>query len=1089
MSQNLENIGKISLTPEEIANLTGIPDLILTPKSDSTPLSYMVDNSDLIFMRPVFVQWGASCSPSSGIGYTYTYEINRLRNLNDGIGYPENCYSPLYTFNYVNSGNYNNGSWWQIDWDIIKKSGIPNGADYDENFGKIDFRWMTGYDKYYRAMHNRLESYWGLAFNSTEDLNILKHWLNDHGNGEETGGLAVFLCFTEQWNKEPLPEGTPEAGKQILTEWGLYGGGFHAMTYVGYNDSIRFDADNNGIYTTTLDINGDSTVDMRDWEYGALKVVNSYGNLWPSQFDSGFIYVPYRLLPDNPVSLIMGLNAKDGYSPDLALKLKMSHEARGMIDIQYGLSHDCFANSPAYFDSSIVFNIYNGGKYGGGNLPMLGYGIYGPIEMGFDITTLLDQYANGRFFVNVLETNDTVNYDGLVDSLSIIDYRWDEELEIPCTQTNIPVNHNDTTKFTIDYFLLPFFINNTSYTVPCNSYCRKQVSVTAGSTLIIPDNTEIYFYKGTLDIGAGSNLIVGDNVKFYGLSKENRIEVYGNIEIGNNVEFIADEDYSIDLKIDNPSLDLILHAPKFERSIFECKPNSLIIIDAEFYLSGLQFSYGDLTMKKNVFEESFARINMAHTKSDFANIDSCTFNYYHGNSALQIDSYHIYTVENSVFIKNAADAIKICYAGGSLSNNFIRNNEIRGNGKPDTEGAGIVIYNSYANIYNNKIHENYFGILSLNNSEVKVYGNKLADSTSQTQQINNNSINQLFATPNSFPYHFRWNAVYSENITNPLLYISNNEISPNSIDVRYNYWGINYDTISDFYPTNAYLLNPVWNLLSVASSSESEENMFQTAQTNTLEGNYNEAEIVYKQLIQNYPATRFAKASLKELFILEGLSNNKYSDLKTYYLTDALIQNYSDLKKLAEFLGNLCDIKLENFPDAINWFENIIENPASMEDSIFAIIDLSHTYFLMENSGFKASCTGKFSQYKYSSIDEFDISRDYHIDLILKQKKDGAKDIFAEDPIDSRNNSISSIFPNPCTSDCSIQFSLDRSAQIIIRLFDNSGKEVKLLLNQPINAGFVSIPIDSSNLKNGVYFYTIEINGQRIESQKILLIK
>ncbi len=1089
MSQNQHKGGKISLTPEEMANLPGIPGLVLTPVSDSTPLPNSIDNSDLMFLPPVFDQWGSSCSPSSGIGYTYTYEINRLRNLNTGNNFPENWYSPLYTFNFVNVGNYYSGSWWKIGWDIIKESGIPDGADYDEDFGKISYRWMTGYEKYYRAMQNRIEDYWGFALNSAEGLTILKHWLNDHANGEETGGLAVFSCFTEQWKKATLPMDSPEAEKQILTEWGLYGGGFHAMTFVGFNDSIRYDADTNGIYTNHIDINGDSIIDMQDWEYGALKVVNSYGDDWPSVNDSGFIYVPYRLLPDNPASLIMGLNAKHDYSPNLTLKLNMSHEARGMIDVQYGLSQDCFANLSTFFDSSIVFNIYNGPRYGGGNLPMLGDGLNGSIEMGFDISTLLDQYPNGRFFINVLETNDTILANGIVDSLSIIDYRWDEEFEIPCTQTNIPINHNDTTKFVIDYFVLPFFINNASYTVPCNTYVRKQVEVSAGGTLTIPNNTEVYFYKGKISVGAGSSLIIGDNVKIHGLSDENKIEVFGNISIGDNVEFFVDEGNSIEIKIDNPSLDLTLNTPRLERSVFDCKANSLQINEAEFYLSGLRFTYGDIVLEKSVFEESYAKMGKANIKSNFVGIDSCTFNYYQGNTALQIEGYQIYSVENSTFMKNAGDAIKISYAGAALSNKIIRNNNIKGNGTSETEGAGLVIYSSYANIYNNHIHENYYGVLSLNNSEVKLYGNKLADSTSQTQQINDNKIIQLYATFNSFPYHFRWNAVYFENNTDPLLYTPNSVISPNSIDVRNNYWGISYDTISDFYPENAYLFNPAWNLLCGSSSSSNEETLFETAQTNAASGNYTESETLYKQLICTYPSSKFAQASLKEMFAITELSGNNFLELKTYYLTEPVLQNNTDLKKLAEFLGNFCDIKLENYPEAINWFENVIENPASIEDSIFAIIDLGYTYFLMENSGIKSSYIGKLNQYKYSSVQQFDMSRDYHIDLLLKHEQDGTKNIFSESSNNSVNGSISSVFPNPCIPHCSIYLKLDEPAQVVIRLYDISGKEVELLNNKTINTGFVSIPINSDNLHNGIYFYTIEINGQLIESQKISIIK
>ncbi len=38
---------------------------------------------------------------------------------------------------------------------------------------------------------------------------------------------------------------------------------------------------------------------------------------------------------------------------------------------------------------------------------------------------------------------------------------------------------------------------------------------------------------------------------------------------------------------------------------------------------------------------------------------------------------------------------------------------------------------------------------------------------------------------------------------------------------------------------------------------------------------------------------------------------------------------------------------MENYPDAITWFENDILNPPPLDDSVFSLIDLSDTYLLM----------------------------------------------------------------------------------------------------------------------------------------------
>jgi hypothetical protein len=69
-----------AMTPESQARFDSIPKLILTPESKSKTLPLLVDNSQYIFMMPVFNQDSGSCAQASGVGYIFTYEVNRLRN-------------------------------------------------------------------------------------------------------------------------------------------------------------------------------------------------------------------------------------------------------------------------------------------------------------------------------------------------------------------------------------------------------------------------------------------------------------------------------------------------------------------------------------------------------------------------------------------------------------------------------------------------------------------------------------------------------------------------------------------------------------------------------------------------------------------------------------------------------------------------------------------------------------------------------------------------------------------------------------------------------------------------------------------------
>jgi C1A family cysteine protease len=81
----------------------------------------------------------------------------------------------------------------------------------------------------------------------------------------------------------------------VIIQWGNSPN--HAMTIVGYNDSIRWDYNNDGQYTNHIDINLDGVVDLKDWEIGGFKMANTYGSIsgWG---DEGFSYMTYKSVAD-----------------------------------------------------------------------------------------------------------------------------------------------------------------------------------------------------------------------------------------------------------------------------------------------------------------------------------------------------------------------------------------------------------------------------------------------------------------------------------------------------------------------------------------------------------------------------------------------------------------------------------------------------------------------------------------------------------------------------------------------------------------------------------------------------------------------
>lgn len=57
------------------------PLLTLSEASANTPLADVVDITESVHFPDIFNQEGGCCAQASGIAYTFTYEINRVRNI------------------------------------------------------------------------------------------------------------------------------------------------------------------------------------------------------------------------------------------------------------------------------------------------------------------------------------------------------------------------------------------------------------------------------------------------------------------------------------------------------------------------------------------------------------------------------------------------------------------------------------------------------------------------------------------------------------------------------------------------------------------------------------------------------------------------------------------------------------------------------------------------------------------------------------------------------------------------------------------------------------------------------------------------
>jgi hypothetical protein len=426
-TNTLENETIVNVNPDKtgdpwLAGGSTVPEIIsssqfLTLEMMSTkdaPLPEKLDNSQKQYFRPIYAQKHGSCAQASGVGYGFTYEWNAVRGTDASL--EKNQFPTHYTYNFLNAGE-DGGSLAEEGYQIIEENGIPNVVAYGGMAEGGLRRWISGYDMYYNAMRNKIKSRYIIQVRDEEGLETLKRWLYDHGNGFENGGIAVFAADVNAVDYRRLAAGTPHEGKSIVVKWG--DSAPHGMTYVGYDDTIRFDINGDGKFTNHIDITGDGVVDLADWEIGALKVANSWGTSWR---DDGFSYMMYRLLSpkvkDGAFSSVDVVEVHKDYTPRMTLKVKLYHNKRSRMKITTGVSQDVASTVMDFTKEFYQF------KNMGGEYPVQGIN-NDPLEFGLDITELyekIDASKPAKFFLNVDADYSMSGDNGVLYSYSLIDY-------------------------------------------------------------------------------------------------------------------------------------------------------------------------------------------------------------------------------------------------------------------------------------------------------------------------------------------------------------------------------------------------------------------------------------------------------------------------------------------------------------------------------------------------------------------------------------------------------------------------------------------------------------------------------------------
>jgi Secretion system C-terminal sorting domain len=78
------------------------------------------------------------------------------------------------------------------------------------------------------------------------------------------------------------------------------------------------------------------------------------------------------------------------------------------------------------------------------------------------------------------------------------------------------------------------------------------------------------------------------------------------------------------------------------------------------------------------------------------------------------------------------------------------------------------------------------------------------------------------------------------------------------------------------------------------------------------------------------------------------------------------------------------------------------------------------------------------------------------------------------------------LYPNPAVDQTNIQFSAAQTSQVIIKVYDVNGKELKTLLNDNLQQGDHALQFSTGDLSSGVYFVRM-FTSSGVENVKLII--
>ncbi len=122
------------------------------------------------------------------------------------------------------------------------------------------------------------------------------------------------------------------------------------------------------------------------------------------------------------------------------------------------------------------------------------------------------------------------------------------------------------------------------------------------------------------------------------------------------------------------------------------------------------------------------------------------------------------------------------------------------------------------------------------------------------------------------------------------------------------------------------------------------------------------------------------------------------------------------------------------------------------------------------------------------SVDDSSASGNVQITSISLSILPGTTDAIEEKNTSPQNFTLSQNYPNPFNPNTIINYSLEKSSQVSLKVYDALGNEVAALVDEFKPAGYYEVNFNASRLSSGIYFYKLTA-GNFSEVKKMTLLR